>query len=82
MHKILLLASLSTRVSKRPDLGGIVVILLENPAADFNRDTNNAILNISLTSQRNRFFLNYHNICHKIKKPLTLDIHVNSNLQS
>ena len=28
------------------------------------------------------FLLNYYNICHKINKPLNLDIQVNSELQS
>ena len=32
--------------------------------------------------QRNTFLLNYHNICYKMKKPLNLDIQVNSELQS
>ena len=47
MYNIFLLASLFTQSVQRPDLGGIVLILLENPAVDFSRDTNNAILNIS-----------------------------------
>ena len=27
-------------------------------------------------------FLNYHNICHKMNKPLNLDMQVNSELQA
>ena len=39
-------------------------------------------LHTRLNGERNIFLLNYRNICHKINKPIYLDIQVNSELQS
>ena len=69
------------RVFNRPELGGIVPILLANPECrlDFSQDTSDQLSHIN--EQRNISLLNYHNIFHKINKLLNLDIQVNSELQ-
>ena len=71
------------RVSNRPDLGGIVPILLENPdSTSVGTHPNFGEQLSQANEQRNIFLLNYHNICHKINKPPNLDIQANAEFQS
>ena len=71
-------------VPNRPELGGIVPIYLRIPTRlqsgheypNFGEQLSQA------NEQRNIFLLNYHKICHKINKPLNLDIQTNTELQS
>ena len=77
----------SCRVSNRPELSRMIPILLENPESrlNFSQDTKYPNFEEQLSQaneQRNIFLLIYHKICHKINKPLNLDIQTNAELQS